>query len=616
MPRSEPQGRKTASTGQTTVSKENESSRVAALWDRLSDYSNHRYVIIAAFILLLAVVFIKYAEPLMDNDLWWHMKYGEYMVKNLTLTPDHTIYSWTVADPNWIYNGWIPQIFFYLAYSIGGVTLLHVSQYFFLGVIIALFMYFNRLLNEPLNPFYIFAILSVMVCLHLNAGPLRPEIFSVVFITLTAFVYFYSISKRKNLFWLFPVLMLIWVNSHGVFIFGLIFISTAFAGELLNYFLKRHALSKQMLIYFFISLVLSYFALIITPYGPKWVLSIVTYFSDPHFMKQARELVAYKSIFEFWHPAKYILTAMAISFAAMSIYMLTSKRYFNIPMWLINASFIYFSFMYARSAFLYLPVWYFSMVCLISLYRTSRSADSGQSLTSRLSPVFLVAFILFSAWTINWAIYHPMKYKYFGFGVGEYLPEKVADFLLEHKLEGPMFNTYEIGGYLLWRLYPDYRVFIDPRHGPYTKYLADDYRQFEIGNNFEGFTARYPFKIAVVKLEWLYLVGNFLKSPDWRLVYFDTSAALFAHKTVKLPDPSVDLGPERFRDVKSYESFIYILFVYLDLKDFKSAWYIMDLVKSKFNYGGYRKTIAVTYDRIAEYEKQQNKSSGRINRHN
>lgn len=598
--------------GETTAQKssslkESKQSKFSALWDKVSEYSNHRYTIMVAFILLLAVVFIRYAEPLMDNDLWWHMEYGEYMVKNLTLQPDHSIYSWTVADPNWIYNGWIPQIFFYLVYSIGGVTLLHVSHYLFLISIVTLFLYYNRRLNEPLNPFYLLAILSVLVCLHLNASQLRPEIFSVVFITLTVFIYFYSLSSGKNLFWLYPALMLIWVNSHGIFIFGMIFLSVAFAGELLNYFFKKHALSKEMLKYFFISVVLSYAVLIITPYGPKWVLSIITYFTDPQFMRQAKELVAYKSVFQFYHPAKYILSVMSIVFGILSIYMLFFKRYFNISIWLINALFIYLSFMYARSAFLYLPVWYFSMVYLISiLHTTSRTASSGKAHTSRLAPIFLVAFIIFSIWTINWAVYNPMKYKYFGFGVGEYMPEKVADFLLEHKLEGPLFNTYEIGGYLLWRLHPHYRIFIDPRHGPYTKHLADDYRQFELGNNFEVFTARYPFKIAVVKLEWIYLVGNFLKSPDWKLIYFDTSAALFANKTVNLPDLlNVDLGPERFKDVRSYEALIHVMFVYLGTGDFKSAWYVMDLVKAKYNYGRFKERIAMTEDKIREFEKQK-----------
>src|SRR5262249_47581093 len=33
-------------------------------------------------------------------------------------------------------------------------------------------------------------------------------------------------------------------------------------------------------------------------------------------------------------------------------------------------------------------------------------------------------------------------------------PFGAADFLLEHKVSIPIFNTYEYGGYLIWRLWP------------------------------------------------------------------------------------------------------------------------------------------------------------------
>jgi len=572
--------------------------RIARFWDRAAALSTSRTATLIAFLFLLAAVFVRYATPLTDPDLWWHMKLGEYMINNLTLKPDHSIYSWTIADPNWVYNGWIPEIFFHLLYSIGGVTALHLSNYLFLAALIGLFLYFNRTVSEPLNPLYILMFLLAMVWLHLNANLLKPEIFSVVFLTLTVFIYFYSLSRGRYIFWLYPALMLLWVNSHGVFIFGIAFISVALAGEWLNRIFKRQGLSKAGLKNLLISTFLSYAVLIITPYGPKWLWSIITSFTDPRFMAQAKELIAYKPIFDFYHPAKYILIGAAVSYFIISIYMLIVKRYFNISLLLMNAVFIYFSLMYARSAYFYIPVWYFSMAYLLSL------SGATQRL-SKLAPVFLLLLAISALWTIHWAIYYPQRYQYFGFGVGEGMPEKTTDFLLRYKPEGPIFNTYEIGGYLLWRLYPDYRVFIDPRHRPYSKHLADEYRQFELGNNFEGFTAKYPFKTAIVKLTWLVLVRNFFKSPDWRLVYFDTSAALFVHRSVRLPDPPPDLGPYRFKGVKSYESLVHIMYVYLNMEDFKSANYIMDLIEAKYNYGRFKETIAITRSKLIDYEKRK-----------
>ena len=592
--------RKPEQASAAVVSNERKPARVSVLWDSLCRYLSHRYVIMLAFVLLLIAVFFEYAGPLQDQDLWWHMELGKYLVQNFTLKPDHSIYSWTVADPNWVYNGWIPQMFFYLVHYAGGIPLLFASYYGILILIIALFYFFNHQLNQPLNMFYLLSILLVMVCLRLNST-LRPEMFSVLFLTLTVFIYFYSIYTGKNYFWLYPVLMLVWVNSHGVFAFGMVFMSAAFAGELINYSIKRQAVSKQLLKQFFTAVVLSCIALILTPYGPKWVWSIVTSFSNPKFMHQAMELIAYKPIFAFAHPAKYILVAMSVFFFILSMYMFIVARYYNIAILLVNGVFTYFSFMYGRSAYYYLPVWYFSVVYLIS------HAPRITHYSFRLSPVFLAAFILFSGWRVHHVVYVPLDYNYVGFGVGEYMPEKAADFMLHHKLEGPLFNTYEIGGYLLWRLYPEYRVFIDPRHGPYTKHLSDEYRIFETGGSFEQFTAKYPFKTAIVKLSWIHLVTNFFQSPDWRLVYFDTSAAIFVHKTVHLPENMPgDLGPDRFKHVRSYEALVYIMYAYLNMDDFKNAWQVVELMKKKYYYGDYRDKIELTIENIRRFEKQGN----------
>ena len=42
-------------------------------------------------------------------------------------------------------------------------------------------------------------------------------------------------------------------------------------------------------------------------------------------------------------------------------------------------------------------------------------------------------------------------------------PEKIADYIEEHSVPGTMFNDLRYGGYLIWRLYPQEKVFIDTR---------------------------------------------------------------------------------------------------------------------------------------------------------
>lgn len=583
---------------------------IKVFYQRLSILASSRYAIYGAFFILLLMTFVRYAEPLNDNDLWWHMEYGEYMVKNHTLIPDHTLYSWTVADPNWIYNTFISQIYFYLVYQLGGYTALHISHYLFFALIILLFLYYNRSIGQPLNHAHIFAIALIIVLNHLSASNLRPELFSHLFIVVAPFIYFYSIVKKKNIFYLYPLLFVVWVNTHGVFVFGLFFVTLAFIGELLNFrFFKKYSIGRELLKKFAISVLLSYIVLLINPYGIKWLTSIVVNLTDVQFMKQAMRLAAYQSIFKFAHPARYILVGMCVSYVAAGIYIWRKKRYFNPALWLINIVFMYISFKYGRSCYYYSPIWYFSFFYYFSSTLPNYAgktkiiiASDTSYLKQKLAPILLVSMILFSSSTIHESIYYAKQYRWLGFGLCEYMPDKIADFLKKHKLEGPMYNSYEIGGFLLWKLYPDYKVFIDPRHGPYKKIITDENTMFTNGQGFNEFISKYPFKIAVVKLEWVVLVRKFFTSPDWKLVYFDESAALFAHKSVKLPDMKIDLGPERFRNSKAYDTYVYLVFTYANMNDFKSARYMLNLMKAKYNYGEYIEHVAAAEGSYLKYE--------------
>ena len=42
-------------------------------------------------------------------------------------------------------------------------------------------------------------------------------------------------------------------------------------------------------------------------------------------------------------------------------------------------------------------------------------------------------------------------------------PVKAADFILQNDLKGNMYNFFNWGGYLIWRLAPEKKVFIDGR---------------------------------------------------------------------------------------------------------------------------------------------------------
>ena len=71
---------------------------------------HRRSVVVALAALLLAVVALRFAEPVEDGDLFWHMAYGQQMLDRGTLVPDHTLYSWMPTSNHSIYCAWVSEL--------------------------------------------------------------------------------------------------------------------------------------------------------------------------------------------------------------------------------------------------------------------------------------------------------------------------------------------------------------------------------------------------------------------------------------------------------------------------------------------------------------------------
>jgi len=113
-------------------------------------------------------------------------------------------------------------------------------------------------------------------------------------------------------------------------------------------------------------------------------------------------------------------------------------------------------------------------------------------------------------------------------------PEGAVEFIEENGISGKMFNEYVWGGYLIWRLYPDHRVFVDGRTldaetvrryrevtgaGGMWRSTLDDYGvDFILVRIFRQDSATVsPLVLRLMEED----------SQEWRLVYFGENVALF-----------------------------------------------------------------------------------------
>jgi hypothetical protein len=144
-------------------------------------------------------------------------------------------------------------------------------------------------------------------------------------------------------------------------------------------------------------------------------------------------------------------------------------------------------------------------------------------------------------------------------------PARAADFMQAHHIRVRMFNTYEFGAYLIRRLWPQQRVFIDGRAQSETVYL--DYQrivygvirgpvptqnvyqalgpQLISGKSAEELLQQYGVEVILMDgFEYTsgspYLLIAALLDPqqtDWKLVYRDSQAAIF------MRHPPADVQP-------------------------------------------------------------------------
>ena len=127
-------------------------------------------------------------------------------------------------------------------------------------------------------------------------------------------------------------------------------------------------------------------------------------------------------------------------------------------------------------------------------------------------------------------------------------PAGAADFLLANHIDAPLFNTYEYGGYLMWRLWPRQRVFIDGRalsESVFMDYARILYNHDDSdGKSADQLLDQYGVQAIVMNsFEYttgpIYLLAPALADPKqttWKLVFQEPQAMVFLrHPPPQMP---------------------------------------------------------------------------------
>ncbi|KUG24104.1 hypothetical protein ASZ90_006109 [hydrocarbon metagenome] len=541
-------------------------------------FASSSYLKWTLIILLPVLILLIYPVDRLDYDLWWQMTLGKYYLTHHTLTINHSIFSWTPADPTWVYNTCLGSIIIYLAYSfMGGFGLWTFQWLIFLGVFFSFYI-FLRLIRRQLDVTSITIIAAIGIACSLSCSYYKPELFSVLFFCWMIFIFFYvKVTHRTFLFYLYPLMFALWANLHGGFILGFGLFACFFTGELLNrIYPSEESFSVKDLVNLGAASALSVTATLLNPYGINYLLSICNAIISDTYDITSKFIQAYVSLWPYLKEMNisffklgqtaWIMTIMMFVIGCLFLYELIKKRTCDFTLLITNIVLYWASMRATRASYLFPFGFFFSFFYLIHRWKL-------KNITDRATIISLFLFIFFFINISYFTFRYNTDNKWFGAGLNSFVPAEEVSFLKKYRLDGPIFNDYVIGGYLLWDLYPAYKVFIDPRMVPYSKQIAPDYWAFTgtpiTGETLQRFNKKYPFKIAIIHYRELPLIFDFLGSDEWRLLYFEQNAAILIHKSMIPTIPPeislIDLGPLRFQNVKNPEVLLNVFTLYVNL---------------------------------------------------
>ena len=470
-------------------------------------------IILAAFIFLYSFFFFAKKINLTTADLGRHIKNGQITLETKKIVSTN-FYSYTEPENKVLNHHWASGIIFSKIHGWIGFTGLSIFYAIINAIPIILFFLIAKQ-ETSIEKASIVTILTIP--LIATRTEIRPEGFSYLFLGfLTYILYKFRKKEIKSGFTLPLVLLtqLLWVNLHIFFIFGLFLIGIFWLDSLINR--KDEKYMKQMSI---ITL-LSTAACLINPYGFKGLIEPFMIFREYGYMIVENQSVLFMQ--KRFPKLLYIHYETMLLLIPILLVLLTKKRS-------LKEKFIFFvpSIVFAILGF--------RMIRLIPLFGFFTIPFFVKLLNLpdknlKLIFVFSVSLGLIGIFTKSF-YYSPFNSST-GFGL---LPNinKSANFYSENNLKGPIFNNYDIGGYLIYHLYPEQKVFVDNRPEAYSvDFLKNTYikmqedeeiwqQQDEIYN----FQTIYFYRHDATPWAQPFLIDR-IKDPKWIPVYVDDYALI------------------------------------------------------------------------------------------
>ncbi len=475
-----------------------------------------------------------------DCDTGWHIRTGEWIIAN-GWVPVRDIFSFSKPGAPWYAWEWLSDVLFAKLNALGGLQAVVMFTILLLSVTFsALFLLVRRKAN-PIVAVGVTMIAAAASSIHWLA---RPHLFTLFFLIL-----FYAALElvhegRTRLMGVpilaaLPVITILWTNLHGGFFVGALMIMAYGGGETLRMAFSPNdedrgpAWLKARS--YFLSGLACMAASLVNPYTYHLHVHMAQYLRDPWNSQHIMEFLSPS----FHNPTAIFFEAMLVLAVATAVWNLRQGRFTeallmmvwahggllaarNIPIFVIAAAPPVAAAI--QQWLLRVPEMNVAVWLRAAAGRFNRLAEeTGETdAIGRLHLVSVLGVLLVAA--LVFAPHPPKKFR------SEFDPKVYpagALATLRSDPAGRIFTHDEWGDYLIYRLYPGHKVFVDGR----SDFYGDDFEEkyvdvLNVKYGWEKILSGFGVNTILLPPS-SPLSGALKESSRWRVVYDDGIALVF-----------------------------------------------------------------------------------------
>ena len=496
-----------------------------------------------AFLVPIALLFgrMEGVKTLLgDCDTGWHIRTGEWIIAN-GWVPARDIFSFTKPAAPWFAWEWLSDVLFAMLNALGGLQAVAMFAILVLSATFGALFLLVRRKSNPIVAIIVTMLAAAASSIHYLA---RPHLFTLLFLVL-----FYAALEQVRegrtrllgvpILAALPVVSILWTNLHGGFFVGALMILAYGGGEILRLVFSPNAAGRRpawlQARSYFLSGLACLAASLINPYTYHLHQHMAQYLRDPF---NSQHIVEFLSP-SFHHPTAIFFEAMLAIAVAAAVWNLRQGRFTEallVFVWahgalLANRNIPIFMIVAAPPAAAAIQQWLLRVPELnvaawlrTAADRFNRVADETGETDSIARLHLLSVFGVLLVAALIYAPHPPRKFR------AEFDPKvypAAALATLRSDPAGRIFTHDQWGDYLIYRLYPAHKVFVDGR----SDFYGDDFEEkcIDVLNVKYGWEKTLTgFGVDTVLLPPnAPLSGALKESSRWRVVYDDGIALVF-----------------------------------------------------------------------------------------